>query len=70
MQIFTLISLPLFEEDNHLYEELPGLGSHLFVRVCSAPTTGEPLLPAWESLGFLHCALLMLREGSICVTGK
>lgn len=33
--------------------------------VCTASASGEPLLSAWESLGFLHCALLMLREESV-----
>lgn len=69
-RIFTFIPLSWFEEDNYLYGELPGLGSHLFVHVCTAPTTGEPLLLAWESLGLLHCALSMLRKESIPLTEK
>lgn len=51
-RIFTLSPLPLFEEDNYLYGELPGLGSHLFVHVCTAPTTESPcclLGNLWDS---------------------
>lgn len=65
---FSYSPLLPFEEDSCSDRELPGLGSHFFVLVCTAPSTRVPLLLAQESSGFLYYALAMLGKETIHVT--